>query len=368
MARINININPKVLQWARQEAGYNIEEVAIKLSIDSDRYISWEKEGKGIPFGKLQNLATYYKRQLAVFFLSEVPKKIKRPKDFRNLSPADSSLSKEILLPLRRSVHLQSIANDLKGENYWKKKLNWIEEIENIESEQEITTRLRDLLGVGIEQQLKWKSGSVAYRNWRMAIEEKLGILIFQFSMPMDELQGFCMTDSLPYVIVTNSNHSYTGRIFTLFHELAHIIRHQSGMCLVDKVEQNQKEEWACNTFAGNFLAPVNTLVPTDDLKLIETYSRKLKISREVYLRRLKEEGMLPDVKFYTLLDEIKATYKNDDKPKKKAFVLPEVKSKASRGETFYNIVFEAINASHINYTDAAHALGLRVNRLLNEI
>jgi len=49
-------------------------------------------------------------------------------------------------------------------------------------------------------------------------------------------------------------------------------------------------------------------------------------------------------------------------------FVLPEVKSKASRGETFYNIVFEAINASHINYTDAAHALGLRVNRLLNEI
>lgn len=367
MARINVNINPNILQWARQEAGYNIREVATKLSVDSNKYLNWEKEGKEIPFGKLQNLATYYKRQLAVFFLPEVPSKIKKPKDFRNLSPADSFLSKEILLTLRRSVHLQRIANNLEGDNYWNKKLSWLKEIETIKSENEIIAQLRALVGIDIDQQLKWKSDSEAYRNWRIAIEEKLGILIFQFSMPIDELQGLCMTDSLPYIIVTNSNHSYTGRIFTIFHELAHIIRHQSGMCLVDKVEQNQKEEWACNTFAGNFLVPINTLVQTDDLKDITTYARKLKISREVYLRRLKEEGMLPDVKFYALLDDIKATYKKD-KPKKKGFVLPEVKSRASRGETFYNIVFEAITTNRINYTDAAHALDIRVNRLINEI
>ena len=366
MARINVNINPNVLLWARQEAGYNVDEVAVKLSVTYDRYADWEKEGKEIPLSKLQNLAIYYKRQLAVFFLSEVPSKIKKPKDFRNLSPTDSFLSKEILLTLRRSAHLQRIANDLEGENYWNKKLNWLKEVEKSESEVEIITSLRDLIGIDVEQQLKWISDSEAYRNWRVAIEEKLGILIFQFSMPMDELQGFCMTDSLPFIIVTNSNHSYTGRVFTLFHELSHIIRHQSGMCLVDKVEKNQKEEWACNTFAGNFLAPVNTLVPTDNLKDISTYSRKLKISREVYLRRLKEEGLLPDVKFYALLDEIKTTYKKKDKPK--GFVMPEVKSKASRGETFYNIVFEAISANRINYSDAAHALGLRVNRLINEI
>lgn len=366
MARINVNINPNVLQWARQEAGYNIDKVAAKLSIDPNRYNNWEKEGKGIPFGKLQNLATYYKRQIAVFFLPEVPAKIKKPKDFRNLSPDQSQLSKEVLLTLRRSAHLQKIANELEGENYWSKKLLWLKEIEELNSEQETISRLRELIGIDIDQQLKWKSESEAYKYWRTSVEEKLGILVFQFSMPMEELQGFCMTDSLPYIIVTNSNQSYTGRIFTIFHELAHIIRHQSGMCLVDKVEQDQKEEWACNTFAGSFLAPVKTIIPTDDLKEIATYSRKLKVSREVYLRRLKEEGLLPDVKFYTLLDEIKASYKK--KTKSKGFVRPEVKSRASRGETFYNIVFEALGSNRINYTDAAHALGLRVNRLINEI
>ncbi len=366
MTRINVNINPDVLHWARQEAGYNVDEVAVKLSVDPERYNNWEKEGKGIPLGKLQNLATYYKRQIAVFFLPEVPAKIKKPKDFRNLSPADSFLSKEILLTLRRSAHLQRIANDLEGETYWDKKLSWLKDIENLKNEADTIARLRELIGIDIDLQLKWKSESEAYRHWRTAIEEKLGILVFQFSMPMEELQGFCMTDNLPYIIVTNSNHSYTGRIFTIFHELAHIIRHQSGMCLVDKVEQDQKEEWACNTFAGSFLAPIKTIIPTDDLREIATYSRKLKVSREVYLRRLKEEGLLPDVKFYALLDEIKATYKK--KTKSKGFVLPEVKSKASRGETFYNIIFEALGTNRINYTDAAHALGLRVNRLINEI
>ena len=366
MARISVNINPSVLLWARQEAGFHVNEVAEKLCVTSERYSYWEQEGNEIPLGKLQNLATYYKRQLAVFFLSEVPDKIKKPKDFRNLSPMDSDLSKDILLTLRRSTHLQRIAHDLEGEKYWNNKMNWLIEVENIKNEIELIAHLRQLLGIDIDQQLKWKSESEAYKKWRGAIEEKLGILIFQFSMPMDELQGFCMTENLPYIIVTNSNHSYTGRLFTLFHELAHIIRHQSGMCLVDKVEQNQPEEWACNTFAGNFLAPTNTLIPTDNLKDIADYSRRLQISREVYLRRLKEEGMLPDVKFYALLDEIKATYKK--KEKSKGFVSPEVKSRASRGETFYNIVFEAIGANRINYTDAANALGLRVNRLINEI
>ena len=366
MARINVNINPQILQWARQEAGYNVDEVAIKLHVDASRYQKWEEEGKEIPFGKLQSLATFYKRQIAVFFLHEVPVKIKKPKDYRNLSPTESQLSKEVLLILRRSAYLQRIAKELEGENYWNKKLEWLKEIEGIKNEADSIGRLRELLGIDIDQQLKWKSNSEAYKNWRTAIEEKLGILVFQFSMPMEELQGFCMTDNLPYIIVTNSNHSYNGRIFTIFHELAHIIRHQSGMCLVDNVEQNQKEEWACNTFAGSFLAPIQTIIPTDDIKEIGTYSKKLKISREVYLRRMKEEDLLPDIKFFALLDEIKATYKK--KGKSKGFVLPEVKSRASRGETFYNIVFEAIGTNRINYTDAAHALGLRVNRLINEI
>ncbi len=366
MARISTDINPKILCWARKEAGYQVEEIAAKLRVDTNRYLKWEKDGKDIPLGKLQNLASQFKRQIAVFFLPDVPAKIKRPKDYRNLTPAESQLSKNVLLALRRSAHLQQLAKELEGEKYWNNKLKWLKKVERLKNEQDSIAQLRNLLGIDLDHQLEWKSYNEAYKNWRTAIEEKLGILVFQFSMPIEELHGFCMTDNFPYTIVCNSRHSYTGRIFTIFHELAHIIRHQSGMCLVDNIEQNQKEEWACNTFAGRFLVPAKALIPTDNIEEITTYSKKLKVSREVYLRRMKEEGLLPNTKFYALLDEIKATYKKESKSN--GFVLPEVKSRASRGETFYNIVFEALEDNRINYTDAAHALGLRVNRLINEI
>jgi len=88
MNRVELNINPQVLRWAREEAGYGPLEIAGKIDIGTERYKSWEKEGKNIPLGKLKLIANSYKRQLAVFLLPSVPDKISKPNDYRKLSPA----------------------------------------------------------------------------------------------------------------------------------------------------------------------------------------------------------------------------------------------------------------------------------------
>jgi len=95
MSQVQININPQILKWAREEAGYDANEIAKKVDIDIDRYILWEKNGTNIPLGKLKNLANSFKRQLAVFLLPTVPEKLIKPNDYRNLNPADSKLSKK---------------------------------------------------------------------------------------------------------------------------------------------------------------------------------------------------------------------------------------------------------------------------------
>jgi len=371
VSRIKVNINPDVLKWAREEAGYHLNEIAEKLSLSENEYSRWEEEGKNIPFGKLKIAATSFKRQIPVFFLPNVPEKVKKPKDFRNLKPSEKTLSKKVLLTLRRASHLQQIANELKGENFWREKENLFQKInvEKIElTNQRVINKLRKELNISIEDQIKWKSGLSAYKKWRSAVEEKLGILVFQFPMPMEELQGFCLTEGLPKIIVTNSKHSYYGRLFTIFHELAHIIRNQSGMCLIDLTSENNKlsEEFECNSFAGQFLVPANSLIPSDDLEEIRKYANNVNVSREVYLRRLKEEGLIQDRIFYTLLGEIKESYKNQKK--RSGYVPPITKSKASRGETFFSMIIEAVNNNQLNYSDAANALDLRVNTLLNEL
>jgi len=367
MSRVEININPQILRWAREEAGFDPVEIADKAEIATERYKLWEKEGKNIPLGKLKVIANSYKRQLAVFLLPTVPNKTSKPKDYRNLSPADSKFSKKILDVIRDVTYFTETALELQGETYWKSRYEWIDKLKGKEySPSNINEILRESLDISVDDQINWHTDSEAYKNWRNAVENRLGILVFQFSMPMEEVHGFCITDNFPYAIVTNSNHSYTGRIFTIFHELAHIIRHQSGICLYERATERQKEEWDCNLLAGKFLAPDYLIEQTNDLKEISVFASKLKISREAYLRRLKEEKKISDMAFYNLLDKIKSSYKKEKK--KSGFVKPIVKSKATRGETFFNMVVEALYNNQISYTKASSTLDLSVSSLLHEV
>lgn len=367
MARIEVNINPNVLRWAREEAGFDPSEIANKVDVSTDRYKFWETKGQNIPLGKLKTIANQYKRQLAVFFLPNVPEKIKKPKDFRNLSPTQSKLSKEVLTIIRDVTYFRQTALELQGENYWKARYSWLKEVEGIKTNNDALAQwLREKLNISIDEQLGWKSESEAYKNWRRLVENQLGVFVFQFAMPLNEVHGFCFSDNFPYSIVVNSKHHYNSRLFTIFHELAHIIRHHSGICIVDNVSEKQQEEFNCNSFAGKFLIPQNNLVPTEDLAEIQTFANKLKVSREAYLRRLKEEDKISSIKFFSLLDKIKTSYK--PVTKKEGFaVKPEVLSRASRGETFYNLVLDALNQNRLSYTQASTMLDLKISKILNE-
>ncbi len=367
MTRIEVNINPGILRWAREEAGFDASEIAEKVNVSIEHYKIWEKKGKNIPLGKLKKIAGQYKRQLAIFFLPDVPEKINKPKDFRNLSLTKSKLSKDVLNVMRDVTYFRQTALEIQGDSYWRLRYNWLNEVESIkQNNDEFSKWLREKLNINIDDQLSWKSDNEAYRNWRQAVENQLGILIFQFSMPLDEVQGFCFTDSLPYSIIVNSKLSYSSRLFTIFHELAHIVRHHSGICIIDNVNEMQQEEFSCNSFAGKFLIPENNLIPTENLAEIQTYANKLKVSREVYLRRMKEENEISSTKFFVLLDKIKASYKPTT-PKAGFAVKPEVLSRASRGETFFNLVLDALNQNKLSYTQASAMLDLKISKVLNE-
>ena len=365
MNRVELNVNPEILRWAREESGYKVEEIAEKIDVATERYWKWENEGKDIPLGKLKSLASTYKRQLAVFLLPEVPARILKPKDYRNLS-APQVFSKRLLDVIRDVNYFCEVALEINGESYWKDRYAWLQSSTG-SNEDNFKTKLRDLLNVSIDDQMQFKSDHDAYRKWRLAVEDRLGIFVFQFSMPTEEVEGFCLTEMQPFAIVVNSNYNYYNRIFTIFHELGHIIRNQSGLCLYEKATKKQSEEWRCNQFAGSFLAPSELIEKTDDLNELSKYAAQLRVSREVYLRRLKDELKITDQKFYKFLDQIKSSYKKIEK-KKSGPIKPEVKSLASRGDTFYRLVLQAVNDNRLSYTQAASVLNLNVSRLLNAV
>ena len=66
-------INPKMLEWARTEAGYSLSDAAKKLGFEEARLDDLER-GKELPsFAKLLDMADLYKRPVSLFYLKDPP-------------------------------------------------------------------------------------------------------------------------------------------------------------------------------------------------------------------------------------------------------------------------------------------------------
>lgn len=68
-------VEPDMLVWARESAGYSIEAAARKIGVPLERLHGWENEKvKNLPtLNQLRKMASVYKRPLSAFYLSEWP-------------------------------------------------------------------------------------------------------------------------------------------------------------------------------------------------------------------------------------------------------------------------------------------------------
>jgi Zn-dependent peptidase ImmA (M78 family) len=95
--------------------------------------------------------------------------------------------------------------------------------------------------------------------NWRTAFK-KVGIFVFKDAFKAEEYSGFCLYDEIFPIIYVNNSMAKTRQIFTLFHELAHLFFHTSGIdTLSDEYipslpKDAQRIEVICNRFAAEFL------------------------------------------------------------------------------------------------------------------
>jgi len=364
-----LTINPKILRWAREECGYTTAEMAGRIHVDQEKYLEWESTGTGLGLNDLIALSKACKRQIAFFFLSSIPPKTKKPTDFRNLEPESARLSEKTLLAIRHTVWFQDFLLQLHGAEYYRDRYSWIARFKEsfagkLDSNESVLW-LRNLLDYSIEEQTAGDiNAEASYKRWRNSVEHNLGIHVFQFSLPKEEVQGFSYSDSFPYCITINNAYPATSRTFTLFHELAHILKSESGLCKPDDTvfrRENTAIEYDCNAFAGSLLVPEGEMVTAKDKDTIYKYASRLKISSEVYLRRLFTLGLVSENKFFLLLDEIRKSVL----PARPHYSRsPITKSINSRGEALFNSTLDAMNQRKVSYSLAADILGLKINYL----
>ena len=364
MTAIKVKANPQNLKWAREESGFSIHDIADHLKISEETLKEWEQSGEDIHFAKLEKLAKKYKRQVAVFFLEKTPKKTKKPNDFRNLNTDVGGLHEETLLAIRRTSRYLEVYRDTQEREVIEEQYKWLSELQ--QNKQSQPKYLREILEITNDSQKLRKNQSFAF--WRKRIEEKLSIFIFQFAIGENELDGFSyIDDGKPYGITINKEISENRKVFTLFHEIAHIIDGQAGLCLTTELGSTGFNiESKCNTFAAQFLMPVELMKSPNDFDELSSFADYLGVSREAYLIRAKELHKVSDETFNKLImivrkinDKYKVKIKRNKSDK---FGIPrDVISKSQRGEKFFEFVIDRYNSNKMSPTLARDLLDIKM-------
>jgi Zn-dependent peptidase ImmA (M78 family)/DNA-binding XRE family transcriptional regulator len=349
-ASTKVPIKGDVLKWARESIGIAQEKAAKRAKVALDIYKKWEKGEDAPSISRLRNLANLFKRPLPVLLLKNVPESPPLPTDFRKPSNIiEQPLSEASLLALRKARWYQSVARELLkdlGQPIHKIKSPQLKN-------QPVDAIIEKNRKLDIEIQMSWKDNWQALKEWRKHLES-LGILVFQFSMPVEEVRGFSITrEGYPSVIAISSKDSPNGRIFTLFHEYCHVLLEESGLC--NPSEFNDKDhssiEKRCNEFSGHFLVPTNQLTKSislagdlEKMDLISKMSNTFRVSRFVILRRLYDLNEIDYNEYQRLFsilqDNIKKSapssgggnyYRNKFAEKGKEFIRLVIEAESSR-------------------------------------
>lgn len=303
--------NPAVLRWARVRAGLSPEDVADRMPNKSAEDIQAWEGGEAAPtFVQLETLASkIYKRPVALFFYPEPPDEEPLEHEFRTLPETDlDRLPPDVRFELRRTKsYLISLRELTGGENPAERQI-WRDLDASVdEPTEELAARVRDYLGISLRTQAGWGSDRDATKGWRGAVQEA-GIFVFKRPFDSEEVSGFCLYDSEFPVIMLNNKNTFTRQIFTLFHEVAHILFGLSGITPEDlryagriQDRRSRRIEVTCNELAAEILVPQDSFPydlfrTTDDpIERVPVVARRYSVSREVVLRRLLDANIVDE-------------------------------------------------------------------------
>ena len=297
MAEYIQGINPTIVRWARERSGYTLQEVAKSLNRDVATISNWESGAAAPTYIQLEKLADKYKRPVAMFFFPEPPHETDFVGQLALRSSEIEQLDPSIRILLRQARARQLSLMELNmGVNPAETKIFQDLHPQLDGSPTELAQQTRAYLNISVETQASWRSAREALENWREQVEEK-GIFVFKNAFRDDSVDGFCLIHEQFPVIYLNNSRSSVRQIFSLFHELAHLLLGENSITRGINPVGEQIEVF-CNQFAAEFLVPSGDLelrlnYPVYNDAAIEELATYYKVSRPVILLRLINQGTL---------------------------------------------------------------------------
>jgi len=296
-------VTPELITWAREKAGYSLEEAEHCFK----KMAEWESAVSSPTYPQLEIMSEKFKVPIAVFFFPEPPQIPSVSETFRTIPESEfDRMPHRIKTLLYKAKAFQISLAELTGnKNPAPKLITRDLQFKTSTSIDSMASKVREYLGVSLEEQFSWRTSEDALKKWREAVAN-IGVYAFKDGFKEGNFCGFCLYDDEFPIIYINNTTAENRQIFSIFHELAHLIFHTSGIDVVDESYVNrlpnnaQKIEIICNRFAGKFLVPdiafknesANLRINGDTASLL---ADKFNVSRDVIYRKYLDAEMISD-------------------------------------------------------------------------
>lgn len=368
MAVDRIHINPEILKGAIVRAGKTVDDC-----IKRDTALADWLEGKKIPtFKQLESFSNKYHIPFGYLFLDKLPVEEPPIPVFRKGKEANKfnlNVYDTVLLIQKRQDWLSEYleANEFEPLFYvgaYKGK-----------SVDEIVKALYDLLKIKKDWARDCANHQSALNTVTERVEE-IGIMVSFNSIvgnnsnrkiEVEECRGFALVNNYAPFIFINSGDSKAAQLFTLIHEMAHIlIGFSAGYGIENTWKAKNFDEQLCDKVAAEFLVPFELLQKDWETKplLFADIAKVYKVSTLVVARRALECGLITKNEFLRFYRSYKANIHLKTKlPSGGDFYRTAIK-RISR--TFAIHITNAIKSNQLLYRDAYLLTGLQGNTFSN--
>lgn len=330
-----IKINPEVLKALRESSGYTAEEIAKKIKTTVNKVHEAEKGIASFTLTQIKKLAEIYHRSLAAFFTDTIPA-MPALTDFR--INREKRLTPQVYIAERRAYYIANKLTELTD------KRSQLPDFSELLKPDELAREFRKYLKL---DPLKSKKPEELLAHYKQALEEQFSISIIELPLKADDVRGFSVSGDIS-VVVLNEDDNAMIKLFSLFHEIYHLLKKTSGVCSIEIEQKGGGIEASCNLFSAEFLVPLDDLktefgrFPQLNEDTISELSVIYGVSKQVIMLRLLWLGSMTKERYERFKKEGEA------KAKKKGF-----------GRRYWDKVFQnRVGNLVVRETSAAYRTG----------
>lgn len=296
MVSPRVAVRPALYEFARNRSG--IERG------DWDRrfpnFDAWRTGDKQPTLKQLQAFAKSTFTPVGFLLLSEPPEESLPIADFRTVDNRETQPDANLLDVIYAAQSRQAWYRDHQILNN-ESEVEWIGTVAAGMSPDRAAQMLHAELAWGASERNRCRTWAAALSSLREAAEQA-GVLVMIAGhagsytgrkLAPALFRGFALTDRFAPVVFVNGADAKAAQIFTLAHELAHLLRGSTGLSDGDLQSDIEVERW-CNRVAAEFLVPeaeFGSLFTGGELspKALDDLAKHFKVSTQTILGRLRE-------------------------------------------------------------------------------